>query len=153
MIILDASAGCALSLGWPEGEKFHSLMYCGERTLAPELYLSEVAHVLQKHVRGGKLGVREASEALSRAISLIDELVPMKDLAQEALFESLRLQHSGYDMFYFVLARRNAATLFTLDRRLVDLAMRNGLNCVFDAEVAPGETWAIRTEVEDGRDL
>ena len=31
--------------------------------------------------------------------------------------------------------------------------MRNGLNCVFDAEVAPGETWAIRAEVEDGRDL
>ena len=150
MIILDASAGCALSLGWPEGEKLRSLMYRGERTLAPELYLSEVAHVLQKHVQGGRLGVREASEALSRAISLIDELIPMKDLAQEALSESLRLRHSSYDMFYFVLARRNAATLFTLDKRLIDLAMKNGLNCVFEPEVAPGETWTVRAEMVDG---
>lgn len=150
MIILDASAGCALSLGLPEGEKFRSLMYRGERTLAPELYLSEVAHVLQKYVQGGGLGVREASEALPRAMSLIDELVPMKELAQEALSESLRLRHSSYDMFYFVLARRNAATLFTLDRRLIDLAMRNGLDCVFGADVAPGETWAIRAETAEG---
>ena len=125
-------------------------MYRGERTLAPELYLSEVAHVLQKYVQGGRLGVREASEALSRAMSLIDELVPMKELIQEALSESLRLRHSSYDMFYLVLARRNAATLFTLDRRLIVLAMRNGLDCVFDADVAPGETWAIRAETVEG---
>ena len=33
-------------------------------------------------------------------------------------------------MLYFVLARRNAATLFTLDRKLQQLCLDNGVNCV-----------------------
>ena len=34
------------------------------------------------------------------------------------------------DRLYFVLARRNAATLFTLDRKLQQLCLDNGVNCV-----------------------
>ena len=40
------------------------------------------------------------------------------------------LAPSVYDMLYFVLARRNAATLFTLDRKLQQLCLDNGVDCV-----------------------
>ena len=40
------------------------------------------------------------------------------------------LRHPVYDMLYFVLARRNAATLFTLDRKLQQLCLDNGVDCV-----------------------
>ena len=44
--------------------------------------------------------------------------------------EAMRLRHPVYDMLYFVLARRNAATLFTLDRKLQQLCLDNGVDCV-----------------------
>ena len=125
----------------------------GEKIAAPELYLSEVIHVMQKLVRGNRISDKEAGEYARKAVSLVDEFVPMSGLYQEALSESIRLSHSSYDLFYFVLARRNAATLFTMDQRLIDLAMRNGLNCVFGTEVAPGESWTIRAEIEDAAKL
>ena len=48
----------------------------------------------------------------------------------EATKEAMRLRHPVYDMLYFVLARRNAATLFTLDRKLQQLCLDNGVDCV-----------------------
>ena len=51
------------------------------------------------------------------------------------------------------LARRTAGTLFTMDQRLIKLALQNGLNCVFEAEVAPGKSWTIRAEIEDAAKL
>lgn len=153
MIVLDASAGCGLTLDHPKAEALRDLMLEGEKIAAPELYLSEVIHVMQKLVRGNRISDKEAGEYARKAVSLVDEFVPMSGLYQEALSESIRLNHSSYDLFYFVLARRNAATLFTMDRRLIDLALRNGLNCVFEAEVAPGESWTIRAETEDAAKL
>ena len=47
-----------------------------------------------------------------------------------AFSEAVRLNHPVYDMLYFVLARRNAATLFTLDRKLQQLCLDNGVDCV-----------------------
>lgn len=38
-------------------------------------------------------------------------------------------------MFYFVLARRNAATLLTLDKRLNALCEREGVGCIHEVHV------------------
>ena len=92
----------------------------------------------------------EMCRDLERALGLVDELVPMEKLFQEALSESVRLNHSSYDMFYFVLARRTAGTLFTLDQRLVRLALQNGLNCVYEDMSDEGDPWTIRLETEEG---
>lgn len=52
---------------------------------------------------------------------------------KEAIAESIRLKHSACDMFYFVLARGNAATLFTLYKKLQDICLANGVNCIYSA--------------------
>ncbi|NJE81668.1 PIN domain-containing protein [Olsenella sp. SW781] len=150
MLILDASAGCALSLGWPEGKKFEQLMYEGERALAPQLYIAEIIHVFQKHVRGGKMAAGDMQDNLARALRLVDEFVPMEDLCPEVLSESVRLRHSSYDMFYLVLARRTGGTLLTIDRRLVKLALENGVSCAYGERLGGGEPWTIRADLEEG---
>ncbi len=87
---------------------------------------------------------------LERALGLVDELVSMEKLFQEVLSESVRLNHSSYDMFYFVLARRTAGTLFTMDQRLVRLALQNGLNCVYEDTSEKDDPWTIRLETAEG---
>ena len=54
-----------------------------------------------------------------------------KTVLAAASTESVRLEHSSYDLFYLILARREGATLFTIDRKLQDLCARNGVNCVW----------------------
>lgn len=148
MIVLDASAALEMVQRTEAGNTFEELVYNGETIISVDLFYGEVLSAFTKYARAGLMSDEEVKEKVEAAISMVDRFVLMRDLYVEALNESLRLGHSPYDIFYFVLARRNAATLFTMDRCLNELAMRNGLNCVFEAEVAPGESWTIRAEIE-----
>ena len=53
-------------------------------------------------------------------------------------------------MFYFVLARRTAGTLLTMDQRLIKLALQNGLNCVYEDASAKDDPRSIRLEAVEG---
>ena len=68
--------------------------------------------------------------AISRPNNLVSEFCEDDELVVEALSEAVRLNHPVYDLMYLVLARRHAATLFTLDRKLQQLCLDNGVNCV-----------------------
>ena len=67
---------------------------------------------------------------IEEGISLIDEFVPLKENADEAFAEAVRQNHSVYDMFYLTLVRRSAGTLFSLDKKLVNLCVEMKLDCV-----------------------
>lgn len=149
MLVLDSSAAVAMTFERPFGEKIRGLMSRDEKVIAPELYLAEMAHVVEKYVRGGYIDAPTGVTLLGKATNLVDELIPMSSLAQEVLSESLRLGHSSCDLFYLVLARRNAATLCTLDRRLQGLCLKNGVSCVCGIDVE-GEPWTVRAESEAG---
>jgi predicted nucleic acid-binding protein len=86
--------------------------------------------VFRKLARTEKLPAELAEAYLVESLSLIDEFYPIEDLQSEAFRESIRLNHSTYDLFYFVLARRTGGTLFTLDRKLMRLCLDNGVNCL-----------------------
>ena len=149
MIVLDCSAALAISRFQPEGLRLRSFIERNERVIVPELFHVEVVHALLKYVRGGHFDPMKATSLLGEIMSLVDEFVPMADLDLEVMGESQRLGHPSYDLYYFVLARRRAATLLTLDRRLNRLCSRHGVDCV--CEVAVGdETWSIRSHTEDG---
>lgn len=130
MIILDANAAVAMSMGSDMGRALSSLCARGEPTIAPRLLFSEVIHSVAKYERAGLLSADEALAHAQKAISIVDEFYDEDDLWAEVMSESMRLGHSSYDMFYFVLARRHVATLFTLDRRLQRLCLENGVNAV-----------------------
>ena len=118
MLVLDASAGMCIGMECPESRALTCLMYEGEKAIAPQLYYAEVTQALWKHVRGGLIPVSEAQERLRRVTALVDEFVPLEDLLNEVFTESLRLDHSSYDVFYLVLAGSASRTASTASAAL-----------------------------------
>lgn len=130
MIVLDCSAAINMLVETPEGKGLAALLLEGEAVISPTFFCAEVTHVLEKRVRGGYSDKKEALAMGCMCFALVDEFVPDASLWEEVLSESLRLEHPSYDLFYFVLARRRGATLFTLDRRLQELCLDNGVDCM-----------------------
>lgn len=130
MIVLDCNAAVAIVLETEEGLALQALMLEEEECIAPSLLCSEMANALTSLSRAGSIPKEAAPMLLKAALSLPDRFVDDAELLPEALVEAIRHGHPAYDMFYLVLARRFAATLFTLDRRLQRLCLDNGVECV-----------------------
>ena len=85
------------------------------------LYVAELSNALWKHANAS--GDSEGyTELLDDAVALPDDLVDSVSLYREAFALSAKHQHSVYDSLYLVVARRNSATILTVDRRLSSLA-------------------------------
>ena len=130
MIVLDTSATTEMIRRMPDGLALIDLAMVNEKKISCTLMRAELASVFRKFTRAGELSPKQAETLFSKSLSLIDCFHPIEDLESEALHESIRLNHSTYDMFYFVLARRTGGTLFTTDRKLMQLCLDNGVNCV-----------------------
>lgn len=135
MIVLDCNAAFAIASGEEEGDALAALMLDGERIIAPQLFMAELANAAAKYVRGGFLSQEKARLVAQRATELIEEYFDCQGLWEEALSEAIHHKHSAYDLFYFVLARRTASTLFTLDQKLQGLCLDNGVNCICTVEL------------------
>ena len=135
MIVLDSSAAVEMVRETPTGLALKSLMMVEERAISCDLLRAEAASVFRKLVRTEGIEPDLAQRCFAEALALVDEFYPLEDLQAEALRESVRLDHSTYDMFYFVLARRTGATLFTADRKLAQLCQRNGVDCIVEVEL------------------
>lgn len=130
MIVLDCNAAVEIARGTENGNALMMLMDNDEKSIAPQFFAYELANVVSKYARGGYIARDAALELGHQALELIDEFQNDRNLWEEVVAESIRLKHSSYDLLYLVLARRNAATLFTLDRTLQQLCLDNGVNCV-----------------------
>ena len=131
MIVLDVNAAIAMLFNTEEGGALLWLKLESEETIAPSLFFAELAHVLPKYSRQQGFTPEEARDLAVDAAALVDRFVDDSELWMEAMGEAMRLGHSSYDMFYLVLARRQGATLFTLDRKLQRLCAKAGVSCVW----------------------
>ena len=130
MIVFDSCALVDMARQTEEGLALQSLALNGEKAISCELVRAEVVSVFRKLARTQGLKPAQAELYVSAALALVDDFYPLRGLQTEVLRESLRLDHSSYDMFYFVLARRTGATLFTLDRKLMRLCRAHGVDCI-----------------------
>lgn len=130
MIVLDCSAAVAIVRETLEGNALRALMLENETTLTSEMFVAEVRNSFWKYVRAQLMTIEEAEFYIEKAIGLVDEIVPLKENADEAFVEAVRQNHSVYDMFYLTLVRRSAGTLFSLDKKLVNLCTEMKLDCV-----------------------
>lgn len=92
--------------------------------------MEEIGNAAWKWARIGDLSAEDSSSPFQNALDMVDGFASTEPLPGEAIHEAIRCEHSVYDMLYLVLARRNGATLFTLDKRLCRLCRANGVNCV-----------------------
>jgi predicted nucleic acid-binding protein len=65
-----------------------------------------------------------------RILAEVDTLVSGKDLYREAFLLARTSRLPAYDMFYLALARRDDATLLTVDRVLRQEAARQGVRVI-----------------------
>lgn len=130
MIVLDCSVAVAIVRETLEGNALRALMLENETTLTSEMFVAEVRNSFWKYVRAQLMTIEEAEFYIEKAIGLVDEIVPLKENADEAFAEAVRQNHSVYDMFYLTLVRRSVGTLFSLDKKLVNLCTEMKLDCV-----------------------
>ena len=134
MIVLDCSAAIEIVKRTERGLALQDVLLGEEEVISVDLLFAEAASVVRKHVLRGEIPADAATAYLREATGLVDRYYPMRELQAEVLTESLRLGHSTYDVFYFVLARRLGATLYTTDKKLSDLCLAHGVNAI--AEVS-----------------
>ena len=135
MVVLDCSAVIPMVLGNEVGRALRGLMLKGEKVVSSSLLYPEACGGMWKYVRAGLMTPDDAKRRVGSAIALVDEFYGFEGYATEVFGEACRLGHSVYDVFYFVLARRLGATLFTEDRRLIELCEQNGVDCVHIADL------------------
>ena len=135
MIVIDSCALVEMARQTEDGCALQMLVRANEAVISCELLRAELTSVYRKFVRTEGWTAEQAQEYFSRSIDLVDKFYSIESLQTEALAESIRLDHSTYDLFYFVLARRTGATLFTLDRKLMQLCMDNGVKCIAEVDL------------------
>ena len=116
--VLDASAAVRLILADPAAADLAERVGGAALVLAPELMLTELANTLWKLRRADRLNDLDPQELLAEARELVDRLEPDRHLQAEALALACHLNHPVYDCLYLALARREAASLISSDRRL-----------------------------------
>lgn len=126
-IVLDTSGAFQILLHGEKAESYQGLLADADVVLSSTLYKAECVNVLWKYVRAGILREEDAVLSIDRLFGLVDLFIDPEENAVEALGEAVRLGHSVYDMLYFTLARRNGAVLLSCDRRLSELARREGV--------------------------
>ena len=122
--VIDASAAVRLILADPAAADLAERVGGAALVLAPELMLTELANTLWKLQRADRLNDLDPQELLAEARELVDRLEPDRHLQAEALALACHLNHPVYDCLYLALARREAASLISSDRRLNALAER-----------------------------
>jgi predicted nucleic acid-binding protein len=98
--------------------------------LAPELFVAEVGNALWKYVSSEQIERDEAVRLFFESRTLVDVNVAHLELADEAFAAAIQQDHPIYDLLYAILARRNAAAVMTMDRRLADLLARMDIEVV-----------------------
>lgn len=130
MVVIDVNAAVAIARGTEEGRALRLLLNEPERVVAPRHFLEEMGNVAWRYVAAGDLSEEDALRLFWESAELVDCYADTEPLLTEAINEAIRHNHPVYDMLYFVLARRNAATLFTLDKKLRAICQANGVNCL-----------------------
>ena len=128
IVVLDASAGIEIGLGRDNAQKYQGSLEQASKVLTSDLYKAEVTNVLWKYVKAKLLTKDVALQRLQYCLDLVDEYIDITENNQESLIESIRIEHSVYDVLYLTIARRNGAVLITQDKKLKDIAKEQGID-------------------------
>ena len=128
IVVLDASAGIEIALDRVRARMFNSYITRSTKVITSSLYKAETANVIWKYVKATLLQKQDSMRIYNYCSTIVDEFIDIEENAEEAINESIRLNHSTYDLLYYTLARRNGAVLLTLDKGLNELAKQNGID-------------------------
>ena len=126
-LVLDASAAIEVVLRRTKAAAFAQALGEADEVLAPDLFVAEVVNTVWQYHQFESLDLNACDRALEHSLSLIDALVPCKELYREAFLLARSARRPAYDMFYLSLARREDAAFLTTDSALKKEAARQGI--------------------------
>ena len=126
-VVLDASAAIEIVVQRSQAARLRSIVEEADVVLAPDLFVPEVVNTMWKYHQAEQWSLSVCDRTLEAALSLVDLLVPSKELHGEAFLLARTTRRPAYDMFYVALARREDATLLTTDAQLRKEAERQGI--------------------------
>lgn len=130
IVVLDANAGIEIVLNRSKSPLFKEYIVNCRKVISSDLYKAEITNTLWQYIKAGLLSREKGTSLLRLAGNLVDEYYDISENNNESLIESVRLNHSSYDMLYFTLARRTGSVLLTLDKKLFKLAEKEGIETV-----------------------
>jgi len=124
IVVLDVSAAIEIILQKDKQEIFNNIYKKGTWIIAPDLFIAEITNVLWKYYKVKVLSHEDCIQYVQDGIDMIDDFIDARDLWKESLAEGIKNNHSIYDMYYSVLARRNDAVLITNDGPLAEICKK-----------------------------
>ncbi|WP_461247529.1 type II toxin-antitoxin system VapC family toxin [Treponema sp. R6D11] len=124
-VIIDVSGSVEILLKKEKFKKFDKLLQEAKIVLAPDLYISELSNTFWKYTKMKKYNKDNCIKYIQDGLDFIDVFINTRTIWEEAFSEGINNNHSIYDMFYMVAARRHNATLITNDKALAAICKKN----------------------------
>ena len=124
-VVLDVSGVIEILLQKKKAPKFNKAVREGTLIITPDLYISELTNTFWKYYAAKEFTKEECIQNILDGIKLISKFMDSNDIWQEAFAEGISNNHSIYDMFYMVAARRNNGILITNDSILASICKKN----------------------------
>jgi len=121
IVVLDVSGAIEVVLQRGKIDLYEGILNKASWVITPDLFVSEISNVLWKYNKAQVITHEDCIQFVEDGIKMIDDYFDCKELWKEALSEGIKSNHSIYDMYYAVLARRNDAILVTNDGPLAKL--------------------------------
>ena len=129
MIVIDASAAASWVLPHEAGLDLTHLVEIGHDFYAPFLFWAEIRNVMITSERRGLISARAAGRAIL-AIERLSVSFDTSPSSEDVYRFSKKYGLSIYDGLYVELAYRMEAQLCTLDRKMREAAVQEGINIV-----------------------
>jgi predicted nucleic acid-binding protein len=123
--VIDVSGVMEILLHKEKTDIFNKTLQNAVLVITPDLYVSELANTLWKYHKTKTLSKEQCTLYMQQGIRMINNFVNANEIWEEAFSEGINNNHSVYDMFYMVAARRHAGTLITNDTSLAAVCKKN----------------------------
>ena len=120
--VLDASAAIEIALNREHSTAFREALRQSDLVVAPDLFASEITNVFWKYAAYADMPAEVCEKGIDYCLDLIDDYIDTRSLCREVFSEAYKNNHSAYDLFYLVTARRYNASLLTRDAKMKDIA-------------------------------
>jgi predicted nucleic acid-binding protein len=123
--VIDVSGVVEILLQREKADIFNKVIGEAVVVAAPDLFVTELTNTLWKYYAAKKRTKDECLDLINDGIDFINVFIDSKEMWEEAFSEGINNNHSIYDMFYMVAARRHAGILITNDSTLAAICKRN----------------------------
>jgi predicted nucleic acid-binding protein len=123
--VIDVCGAVEILLQKEKADKFDDVLQEASFVITPDLFISELTNTLWKYHTHKMRTKNECIDYIKDGIDFIDKFIDSKEIWEEAFVEGINNNHSIYDMFYMIAARKNNATLITNDAKLAAICKKN----------------------------